>query len=74
MKKYKSRCEELKAAADIKTRQISKLRAQNVTLHNMVSGGSESASSLNRLEELLNMERNKNQTLLARITELETSG
>ena len=58
---------------EIKTRQISKLRAQNVTLLNMASTGSESATNSQRLGDLLNAERSKNSVLMAKINELEDS-
>lgn len=73
LKKYKSKCEELKTICEVKNRQMAKLRAQNVTLSNMTTGGSESASQNHRLEELLNMERSRTQSLLLRITELENN-
>lgn len=54
-----------------KNRQMSRLRAQNVTLMNITSGGSESSSNIRRLEELLEMERNKSSALTSIISELE---
>jgi hypothetical protein len=73
LKKYESRFEELKRNVEIKTRQISKLHAQNVTLLNMASTGSESATNSQRLGDLLNAERSKNSVLMAKINELEDS-
>jgi hypothetical protein len=63
--------DELKITCDIKTRQVSKLRAQNVTLLNMATCGGESSSHVRRLEDLFDAERDKNKALLARIAELE---
>ena len=56
---------------EAKTRQISKLRTQNITLLNMASSNSETGSTVRHLEDLLNNEKSKTTSLMARITELE---
>jgi hypothetical protein len=71
LKKYQAKLDELKIACDAKTRQISKLRHQNVNLLNMATCGGESSSHLCHIEDLYNAERDKNKALLARIAQLE---
>ena len=71
LKRYQAKNEELKIACDAKSRQISKLRTQNITLMNMATCGTESGSTVRHLEDLLNTEKSKTTSLMARITELE---
>ena len=71
LRKALAKNEELKIMCDAKSRQISKLRNQNVTLLNMATSSSETGTTVRHLEDLLNTEKSKTTSLMARITELE---